>query len=61
MYGPVKDDITVEWRRRKNIELKTLYSGSDILKVIRRGKLIWDGHPWRNQNPFLHAVIAHNS
>lgn len=23
MYGPVKDDITEEWRRRKVIELKT--------------------------------------
>lgn len=29
--GPVEDDITGEWRRRRNnIELKTLYSGVDI-------------------------------
>lgn len=41
MYGPVKDDITGEWRRRKNIELENiepLYNGSIILEVIKRGR-----------------------
>lgn len=38
MYGPVKDDITGKWRRRKNIELKTLYNGLIILEVIKRGR-----------------------
>jgi hypothetical protein len=26
IYGPVKDEITGEWRRRKNLELEALYS-----------------------------------
>lgn len=36
MYGRVKDSVTGERRRRKNIELDTFYSNSDILNVIRR-------------------------
>jgi hypothetical protein len=57
IYGPVKDEITREWRRRKNLELETLYNSSDILKVIRSRRLRWAGHAWRSQNPLLHAVI----
>jgi hypothetical protein len=60
IYGPVKDEITGEWRRRKNLELKTLYSSSDILEVIRSRRLQWTGHAWRSQNPLLHAVIEQN-
>jgi hypothetical protein len=29
IYGPVKDEITGEWRRRQNIELGTLYGSSN--------------------------------
>lgn len=36
LKAPVKDEITGEWRRINNIELKSFYSGSDILKVIGR-------------------------
>jgi len=39
IYGLVKDEITGEWRRRKNSELKTLYSGSDIVEGIRSRRL----------------------
>jgi hypothetical protein len=60
IYGPVKDEITGEWRRRKNLELETLYSSSDILEVIRSRRLRWAGHAWRSQNPLLHAVIEQN-
>lgn len=47
MYVPVKDDISGE--RRKNIDLKILHSGADILKVIRKGRLRWVGHAWRTK------------
>jgi len=60
MSGSIKDEISGEWRGRNNIELEALYSGSDILKVIRRGRLQWAGHAWRNQNPLLRAVIEQN-
>lgn len=60
IYGPVKDDLTGEWRQRKNIELEALYSGSDILKIVRRGKLRWTGHACKNRNPPLRAVIEQN-
>ncbi|XP_025203119.1 uncharacterized protein LOC112600160 [Melanaphis sacchari] len=57
IYGPVKDEITEEWRRRKNSELETSYSSSDIVEGIRSRRLRWAGHAWRSQNPLLHAVI----
>lgn len=46
-----------EWKRRKNIDFETLYSVSDILKVIRRIRLRLARHAWKNQNTLLHAVI----
>jgi ABC-type phosphate transport system ATPase subunit len=58
IYGSVKDEITGEWRIKKNIEIETLYVSSDKLEVIRIRR--WVGHVWRNQNPLLHAVIEQN-
>lgn len=60
IYGLVKDDITKEWRRRWNIELKTLYSSVVILEVIRRERLRWTDHSWRSQNPLLRVLISRN-
>jgi len=55
IYGQVKDKITGEWRRRKNMEMETLYGSSDILEIIRSKRLRWAGHAWRSQNPLLHV------
>lgn len=55
--GPVKDEITGDRRRRNAVELETLYSGSDVLMVIGRKRLRWDGHGRWNQNPLVRAVI----
>jgi hypothetical protein len=41
IYGLVKNEITGEWRRRKNIELETLYGSLDILEVTRNRRLRW--------------------
>jgi len=60
IYGPVKDEITGEWRRRKNIEMEILYGSADIFEVIRSRRLQCAGHAWRSQNPLLHAVIEQN-
>jgi len=60
IYDPVKDEITGEWRRRKNSELKTLYSGSDIVEGITSRSIQWACHVWRSQNPLLPTVIEYN-
>jgi hypothetical protein len=60
IYGPVKDEITGEWRRRENIELGTLFGSSDILEVTRNRRLRWSGHARRSQNLLLHAVFEQN-
>jgi hypothetical protein len=46
IYGPVKDEITGKWKRRKNIELETLYGSSDILEVTRNRRLWWAAMGW---------------
>lgn len=40
----VKYGIIGDWRRRKNLELEALYSGSNTLRVIRRERLQLTGH-----------------
>jgi hypothetical protein len=60
IYGPVKDEITGEWRRRKNIELGTLYCSSDTLEVTRNRRIRCAGHARRSQNSLLQAVIEQN-
>jgi len=57
IYGPIKDNLRIEWRRTKNIELERLYSDSDTFKIIRRGKYCKD-YARRSQNPLLSALIS---
>jgi hypothetical protein len=36
IYGPVKDNISGEWRRRKNTELEILFQNPTITEVIKK-------------------------
>lgn len=58
--GPEKDNITNEWRIRKNEELESLYQKPNIVEAIRTKRLEWAGHTWRNKNPLIYTVLEKN-
>jgi hypothetical protein len=59
-YGLVKDNISGEWRRRKNTELEILFQNTIITEVIKRRRLQWAGHAWRSQNELIRVVLEQN-
>jgi hypothetical protein len=42
IYGPINENGN--WRNRYNHELYQLYQDSEIIKVIKAGRLRWLGH-----------------
>jgi len=38
-FGPRKDDVTGEWRKLHNEELKDLYSSPNIVRVIKSRRM----------------------
>ena len=44
IFGPRRDDVTGEWRRLHNEELKYLYSSPNIVRVIKSRRMRWLGH-----------------
>jgi hypothetical protein len=52
--------LSSEWRIRKNDELETLFRKPSILEKIKNKRLLWSGHAWRSQNPFICIVLEEN-
>ena len=44
IFGPRRDEVTGEWRKLHNEELKGLYSSSNIVRVIKSRRMRWAGH-----------------
>ena len=44
IFGPKRDEVTGEWRKLHNEELKGLYSSPNIVRVIKSRRLRWAGH-----------------
>jgi len=47
IFGPRRDEVTGEWRRLHNEELKDLYSSPNIVRVIKSRRMRWAGHVTR--------------
>jgi hypothetical protein len=44
IFGPKRDEVTGEWRKLHNEELRDLYSSQSIIRMI---KSRWSGHVGR--------------
>jgi hypothetical protein len=44
MFGPKRDEVTVEWRKLLTEELNDLYSKPDIVRVIKSSRIKWAAH-----------------
>jgi hypothetical protein len=44
IFGPKRDEVTGEWRKLHNEELRDLYSSPSIIKIIKSRRMRWAGH-----------------
>jgi hypothetical protein len=44
IFGPKRDEVTGEWRKLHNEELRDLYSSPSIMKIIRLRRMRWMEH-----------------
>ena len=44
IFGPVRNEITEEWRKLRNEELNVLYSSLIIVRAIKSRRMRWAGH-----------------
>jgi hypothetical protein len=44
IFGPKRDEVTGEWRKLHNKELRDLYSSPSIIRIIKSRKMRWAGH-----------------
>jgi hypothetical protein len=44
IFGPKRDEVTGEWRKLLNEELRNLYSLPSIIRIIKSRRMIWAGH-----------------
>jgi hypothetical protein len=44
IFGPKRDEVTGEWRKIHNEELRDLYSSPSIIRIIKARRMRWAGH-----------------
>jgi hypothetical protein len=49
IFGPKRDEVTGEWRKLHNEELRDLYSSPSIITIIKSRRMRWSGHVARTE------------
>jgi hypothetical protein len=44
IFGQKRDEVTGEWRKLNNKELRDLYSSPSIIRIIKKRRMRWAGH-----------------
>jgi hypothetical protein len=44
IFGPKRDEVTGEWRKLHNEELRDLYSSPSIIRIMKSRTMRWAGH-----------------
>jgi hypothetical protein len=47
LFGPKRDEVTGEWRKLHNEELRDLYSPPSIIRVMKARRMRWAEHAAR--------------
>jgi hypothetical protein len=56
---PKRDEVTGEWRKLHNEELKDLYSLPNIVRVVKSRRMRWAGHVARmGEDRGVHRVLV---
>jgi hypothetical protein len=59
IFGPKRDEVTVEWGKLHNEELNGLYSLLNIVRVIKSRRMRWAGHIARmREGRGVHTVLV---
>jgi hypothetical protein len=44
IFGPKRNEVTGEWRKLHNEELRDLYSSPSIIRIIKSRRMRWASH-----------------
>jgi hypothetical protein len=44
IFGPKRDEVTGEWKKLHNEELRDFYSSPSIIRIIKSRRMRWAGH-----------------
>jgi hypothetical protein len=44
IFGPKRDEVTGDWRKLHNEELRDLYSSPRVIRIIKSRRMRWAGH-----------------
>jgi hypothetical protein len=44
IFRPKRDEVTGEWRKFRNEELRDLYSSLSLIRIIKSRRMRWAGH-----------------
>jgi hypothetical protein len=44
IFEPKRDEVTGEWRKLHNEDLRDLYSSTSIIRIIKLRRMRWVGH-----------------
>jgi hypothetical protein len=61
IFGPKSDEVTGEWRKLHNKELRDLYSSPSIIRIIKSRRMRWAGHVARmREKRNAHRLVVEN-
>ena len=61
VFGSKRDEVTGEWRKLNNEELRDIYSLPNIVRVVKSRRMRWAGHVARmGEGRGVHRVLVGN-
>jgi hypothetical protein len=58
IFGPKRDEMTREWRKLHNEELRDLYSSPSTIRIIKSRRMRWAGHVERMEKRNAYSLLV---